>query len=619
MGKRSRERREQRAQHESTARQSFEVEALRRARAFHSQGQLAAAEAVYRELLQRNPNHSEALHLLGVSALQVDRAEDAVKLISHALRLDPRNARAHANLGSALLRLKRWEEALAGYDRALQLDPLFTAVHHNRGNTLQMLARHEEAAQSFERLFESTPNADFSLGNLLHSRGIGCDWTHFGEHVQRLLPAVRAGRRAARPFPFLALSSSAADQLQCARTYVGYVSPASPTPLWRGERYGHDRIRIAYVSADFRDHIVTRLMTPVYERHDTQEFLVVGVALAGSDDSAVTSRAKHALGDFIDVTEMSDADAARRLRELEIDIAVDLTGHTLGGRPGIFAHRPAPVQVNYLGFPGTMGAPWMDYILADEFVIPPASQAHYLEKVVYLPETFQANDERRAAAAVAPPVTRDAVGLPEGALVYCCFNSNYKIGPHMFDIWARLLRSEPRGVLWLLGDRPTVQTRLRDEATRRGVDAERIIFAPRVSYEQHLARLALADLFLDTVPFNAGATASDVLWAGVPILTCSGEALAARMAGSLLRALGVPELVTSSLEEYERIALTLAADPTRLADYKARLTARRPTATVFDSERFCRHLESAYHHMWERSRRGDSPVSFSVGPLLPGA
>jgi protein O-GlcNAc transferase len=588
---------------------------LQRARTLHGAGRLAEAEALYQDLLRQKPDHPEVTHLLGVLALQCGQPTAAVTLISRALELDSGNAQAHANLGSALVTLQRWEEALAHYDQAQKLNPQFVGVHHNRGTALQMLGRHDEAAQSFERLLGAMPDADFVLGNLAHSRAYSCDWRDLEEHTRRLLAGVRAGRRAARAFAFLAVSAVAADQLQCARSYASYVTPRDVASLWKGERYSHERIRIAYVSADFRDHIVSHLMAPIYEFHDATQFQTIGVSIAGSDDSAVIARSKRALGEFVDVTHLPDAEAARKLRELEIDIAVDLSGYTLGARPGIFAHRPAPVQVNYLGYPGTMGVPYMDYILADDFVIPAAQRPFYAEKIAYLPETFQANDERRVHGADTAPPTRAATGLGEASTVLCCFNNSYKINPAMFTVWMRILQATPEAILWLLAAEPAIETRLREEAAKSGVSAERLIFAPRVPYAEHLARLTLADLYLDTLPFNGGASASDALWAALPVVTTVGEAFASRMAGSLLSTLGLSELATNSLEDYERVATELAMDSQRRATYRQRLLVGRGTAPLFDGRRFCRHLELAYGAMWERSQRGEPPATFTVEPL----
>jgi predicted O-linked N-acetylglucosamine transferase (SPINDLY family) len=585
---------------------------LEQARQLHVSGRLAEAQALYEELLHQQPHQAQVLHMLGVLALQSGRAHRALELISEALSLEPGDAQAHANLASALLNLKRPEEALEHYDWALKLAPGFAGVHHNRGNLLQMLGRHAEAARAFEQLLTAMPDADFALGNLVHSRAQACDFSDFQATQQRLAQSVRSGRRAARPFAFLAVSASAAEQLQCARTYAAYVGARGERAPWNGPRYGHDRIRVAYVSADFREHVVAHLMAPIYERHDERCFKIVGIALGAPDESAVVMRSRRALEQLIDVSAMSDEEAARTLREMEIDIAVDLSGYTQGARPGILARRAAPVQVSYLGFPATMGVPWIDYLLADDFVIPPDSRPFYTEQVVYLPDTFQASDERRPQARSTPAPTREQAGLPETGLICCCFNSAFKLNPTLFSIWMRLLSAEAGAVLWLLGSDPGPRERLRAQAARCGVDPGRLVFAPRVSYEEHLARLTLADLFLDTHPFNAGASATDALWSAVPVLTCAGEALASRMAGGLLRAAGLPELITYNLEEYERAALALARDPARLAALKAQLLATRSTSPLFDGERTCRHLEAAYRSMWERSQLREAPASFAV-------
>lgn len=313
---------------------------------------------------------------------------------------------------------------------------------------------------------------------------------------------------------------------------------------------------------------------------------------------------------FVDASRMTDAEVAALMRELEVDIAIDLTGYTQDNRTAIFAARPAPVQVNYLGFPGGMGAGYMDYIIADAFVIPPAARPHYAEQVVHMPHCFQGNDEQREIAAHRPG--REEAGLPESGFVFCAFNNVYKITPPLFDVWMRLLRAVPDSVLWLAVDAPAVRRNLAAEASRRGVEPGRVVFSPRVPYREHLARMGLADLFLDTLPFNAGTTASDALWAGLPVLTCSGEAFAARMAGSLLTAVGLPELITYDLDDYEALALKLATTPALLADIRARLASNRTTSPLFDTEQFCRHLETAYRTMWERQQRGEPPADLWV-------
>jgi predicted O-linked N-acetylglucosamine transferase (SPINDLY family) len=416
----------------------------------------------------------------------------------------------------------------------------------------------------------------------------------------------------------LALSSSANEQLRCARIFAGDETPQMHRPM-SGAPYRHDRIRIAYVSADLREHVVSYLMAGVFEQHDRGRFETFGISLRPEEASPVGRRVKVAFEHFIDVSARSDREIAALLRELEVDIAVDLTGFTDEGRSSVFSHRPAPVQVNYLGYPGTMGASFMDYIIADEFVIARGSREHYAERVVYLPECFQANDDRRL---IGPTPTREQAGLPGSGFVWCCFNSAYKLNPRMFDIWCRLLEAVPGSVLWLVGESEAVRENLWREGQRRGIGRERLVMAVRLPYPLHLGRLGLADLFLDTLPFNAGATASDALWAGVPVLSCVGEAFAARMAGSLLRTIGLPELIARSPEEYEQRALELAREPERLAELKRRLIANRSCSPLFDTRRFCRHLETAYEHMWRSAERGESPASFTVEPIPvpdPGA
>ncbi len=586
----------------------------RQAAAAHAQGLLVEAEQLYRSVLRLQPADFDSHQRLGIIALQSGRPGEGVALLQRAVQLNRAHAPAQLNLANALFQDGRTEEALQHYARALELDPRSAVALNNRGTVLQLLDRHAEAAQAFAQLLAAAPGFDFALGSRSRSLRQCCDWRDFASQRAAILTALQAGGRADRPFSFLSVSDSAPQQQACARIYAAYLGPhPAPAPLWRGERYGHERIRVAYVSADFRDHVMSYFMTPLYERHDTQRFHTVGVSLGADDDSEIARRGKRALAQFVSVAGMSDQQAAMLLRELEIDIAIDLTGFTQGCRPGIFARRAAPVQVSFLGFPATMGVPYIDYLVADAFVIPESHERHYSEKVVRLP-CFQPSDSRRSAAGARPTTTRAAAGLPEAALVLCCFNNSYKLNPRFFGLWARVMLSAPHSVLWLLGEDGVTCGYLSAQAAAHGIAPERLIFAARMPYAEHLARLSLADLFLDTLPFNAGATASDALWAGVPVLTCAGESFAARMAGSLLQTLGLPELITVSEAQYERRALELARDPQQLAALRARLAASARAATLFDSARYCRDLETAYLHMSARAARGEPPASFSVAP-----
>jgi protein O-GlcNAc transferase len=562
--------------------------------------------------LALKPNYAEAHNNRGIVLLDLERPEEALASFEQALALAPDYPEALNHRGAALLSLRRPAQALASFEQALAHQPDYADALNNEGAALLDLNRHEEAVRSYARLVDLAPDSDYALGRLFHSRLRCCDWTQYSGIAERIIGAVAHAQRADVPLSFLAVSSSAAAQLQCARTFAAGVCPATATPLRAGRRARHEKIRVAYLSGDFREHPVSYLLAGLFERHDRKRFETIAISFRREDKSATGQRVKAAFSRFIDVSREGDRELAALMRELEVDIAVDLMGFTYGSRTAILAYRAAPIQVNYLGFPATTGVEYIDYIIADRFVIPQDRQACYTEKVVYLPDSFQANDDRRPVAR--KPPGRKEVGLPQSGFVFCSFNNSYKINPPVFELWARLLRAVEGSVLWLIADNPAVPDNLRREAAHRGLDPARLVFAPRVGYAEYLARLALADLFLDTLPFNAGTTASDALWAGVPVLTCAGEAFASRMAGSLLHAVGLPELVTDNLDDYEALALKLAAASAMLADVRAGLARNRATCPLFDTDRFRRHLESAYLTMWARHQCGAPPANFAVAP-----
>ena len=595
---------------------------LERARSLHADGDLIAAEMVSLQALEADPGNFEANQLLGVISLQKGQPQQAIACLARALENTQaptqRRAQAEANLGTAFMSLGQPAQALEHYDRALTLAPGLAGVQNNRGTVLQRMGRHDEAASAFEQLLALQPDSEFALGNRFHAMRCSADWNDHSERQRQLIDAVVSGAGVDRPFTFLAVTDSAGQQLSCARSFAARYRQAAAAPLWNGECYEHDRIRIAYVSPDFSDHVVCYLLAPLLEQHDAACFETLGVALAPPDGSAICRRARAAAHGFIDVSALTDEHAAALLRQQEVDIAVDLTGYTQGCRPGIFARRPAPVQVNFLGFPGTMGASFMDYIIADAFLVPEASRSSYSECIAALPISFQPNDARRSIRIVLSGSQRQQArretGLPPDALILCNFNNTYKLTPLFFDIWLRLLQRVPASILWLLGGEPAMERRLRQRAAAQGIAPERLVFAGRVSYAEHLRRLSLADLFLDTLPFNAGATASDALWAGVPLLTCAGEAFAARMAGSLLLALDTPELVTFSPMEYEQRATDLLQDPARLGALTSALRARLEDHPLFDGQRYCRALESAFRRMWRSRQNREAATSFAGGP-----
>ena len=576
--------------------------------------EFARARADAEALLALEPQRAAAHCTRGYSLLGLDRPAEALESFDAASRLEPQLIEAIDGRGIALQALGQYGAALAAFEQALQLKPDATDLCYRRAVALRNLERHAESAQAFAQVLSRSPDYDYARGNLLHERLKICDWTDHATLVAEVSAAVAAGRRSCLPGPFFAVCDSARLQLQCARTYVADKRLEGPPPPAAAVRHRHPRIVVAYVSADFRAHPVTQLLAGVLEQHDRRRFETLALSLRPPQDSPIGRRVRDAVGRFLDVSAHGDGALAALLRELEVDIAVDLMGFSGSARPRLFAQRPAPVQVNFLGFPGTLGASCYDYIVGDRIVIPQEARDCYSEQVVYLPECFQPNDRGRAIAARAP--TRSECGLPEQGVVFCCFNSHYKISPLTFDVWMRVLRAVPGSVLWLAAGQERAMRNLQSEAERRDVPAARLIFAPRLPEPaDHLARCRLGDLFLDTQPYGAHATASDALWAGLPVLTCRGDSFAGRVAASLLQALGCPELIAASLAEYESLACELARAPAALAELRAAIARRRLTTPLFDTGRYVRHLEAAYLTMWERHQGGVPAAAFAVPPL----
>jgi predicted O-linked N-acetylglucosamine transferase (SPINDLY family) len=590
------------------------VEALNnRGIALAALGRREEALASYHRALAIRPRYADALSNRCEVLMQLGRLRDALGSCEQALAIQPDHVRALVNRGVLLGRFKRHEAALAALAQALTLAPADMQALSARGFLLRELHRHDEALADFARVAAAAPDMPYIPGALVHAKMQLCDWTDLAAAIGRLTSALRAGKPASEPFPLLAIDLSAAEQLRAAQIFAADRYPPSPRAFRGGGRSSHERIRIGYVSGEFREQATSYLIAELFELHDRKRFEIFAISTGGEDASPIRRRIAQAVDRFLEAGDRSDAELAALVHEHEVDILLNLNGYFGDERTGVFALRPAPLQASYLGYPGTMGTDCIDYILADPFVIPPSEQAAYAEKVVYLPETYQVNDTKREIAADA--VSRAAAGLPRDAFVFCCFNQSYKILPAVFDVWMRLLQQVEGSVLWLRSDNATVQKNLRREAQARGIDARRIIFAPFMKLDQHLARHRLADLFLDTLPLNAHTTASDALWAGLPVVTCAGSTFGGRVAGSLLHAAGLKELVTTSLADYESLALRLAGDRAVLGEIKVRLAHNRSTCPLFDSNRFRRHIEAAYVKMWEMRQRGEEPSSFSVDPL----
>jgi protein O-GlcNAc transferase len=601
----------------------------------------------YEKALALKPDYAEALNNLGDALQCLQRFRQALAIYDRALTIMPDYAEALNGRGNSLYNLKYLDEALESYDKALAIKMNHAEALNNRAIVLQSMGRINEAAMSYaqaiainpdnaevyvnygtlegvvlralepaiehlERAVALEPGLHYAPGFLLHLKMLACDWRNFEDEITSIDVAVRMGKKAIDPFDYLAISSSPADLKSCAITFNQHRYPAtslSPSPHSRVRR---DKIRLGYMSGEFYEQATAYLMAGLYESHNREKFELVAFDNGIDDASATRRRLASAFGKFVGIKDLSDRDAAEKIRAEGIDILVNLNGYFGKHRTGVFAHRAAALQVNYLGFPGTMGSTYMDYIIADHIVLPEEESCHYTEQVVWLPDCYQANDSKRAIAS-APP-TRADCGLPENAFVFCNFNASYKINPTQFASWIRLLKQVDESVLWLLESNAISLQNLRREAMTQGVAPERLLFAPLIPLDKHLARLSLADLSLDTLPCNAHTTASDALWAGVPLLTCRGSAFSGRVAASLLMAVGLPELVTETMKEYEALAVELAHAPARLQALRGKLAQNRTTAPLFNTERFRCHIEAAYIQMWETFCKGEPPRSFSVQP-----
>lgn len=572
-------------------------------------GRFTEALENFDAVLTRKPDSAEAHNNRGATLRRMNRSREALDSFDLALRYRPHHVPTLINRGAALQDLSRFKEAVDCFDEALRRDPQSVEALYNRSDTRRNLKRYDLAIEDLESLLAISPKYDYAPGYLLYAKLSSCDWAGMPELVSKIEADLRKGLRCATPFIMVSASQSSELALVATEIYVADKCPAK-TPLWQSERYQHEKIRLAYLSADFHSHATAYLMAELFETHDSTRFETMAVSFGPSEDGPMRKRLEAAFDRFVDVREMSDFDVAQFLRNAEIDIAIDLKGHTHESRPGILAHRPAPIQINYLGFPGTMAASYIDYLIADHIVTPPGSERFYREKIVRLPGSYQVNDRSRLIAATSGG--RMEHHLPEQGFVFCCFNNSFKILPEIFAIWMRLLASVEGSVLWLLEDSQAAMRNLRAAALKHGISQDRLIFAQRIPLQDHLARHAYADLFLDTLPYNAHTTASDALWAGLPVLTCAGESFASRVAASLLMAVGLPELVTDNLADYEALALKLATEQHTLAALREQLAQNRLTTPLFDTQSFRQHIEAAYVTMWKRYENGLPAEAFDV-------
>jgi predicted O-linked N-acetylglucosamine transferase (SPINDLY family) len=611
-------------------------------------GDFAGALAAYDAALRIDPRAAVIHYDRGNSLVLLHRMEEAIGAYDRCLALDPDSAPAHYNRATALIQLQRWqdaleslnmlvrkypgmadawnnrsgvlhalgrrEEALESLRPVLQLRPSDARASYNAGALLLSLNRFDEAAQALGRAFQLDPNHSDTLGLLVSAALRACDWPVLDKLVPLLITKLQEGRLVAPPLTLLALSDDALLQRRCAernlRRTLADTAVDDNAPVLARKAYDHSRLRIGYLSSDFGDHPVAAQIVNLLERHDRTRFELFGFFTGREDGSERHRRIVKACDHFSYMGATGAREAALQIRAAEIDILVDLNGQTMGWRPAILKHRPAPVIATYLGYAGTMGADFVDYIIGDRQVTPFEMAPAFAEKIVQLPGSFWPTDPEIPAPEA---VSRAELGLPKDAFVFCCFNSNHKIRPVMFDAWMRLLHAVPGSILWIRKGDAAMNDRFRHEARNRGIEPSRLHFAGRMpSFARHLGRQAVADLFLDTWPYNAHATASDALLAGLPVVTLQGQSFVSRVSASLLSNLGLEELIASNMKQYETIALELAQNRDRLAEVRQRLAAARRTAPLFDMTRFARGIEAAYVEMQARARHGEAPAPLRI-------
>jgi predicted O-linked N-acetylglucosamine transferase (SPINDLY family) len=543
------------------------------------------------------PRYAEAYNNLAIVLTELKLFEKALQNCDKSIELKPDFEDAYLNRGVVLQGLKRLNESVLSYEQAIKLRRDYAEAIVNRGYILRELKRFDEALLSFFQVLELKPYYDYLFGDFLHAKMHICDWHEFESNIIKLKQRISEGNKSSSSFCVLTFADSLSIQRKASEIWINDKHPFDKSlgSIFKSSR--KEKIKIGYYSADFREHPVSYLTAEFFELHSKNNFELIAFYSESPDSSNMHKRVSSAFDKFIDIRFISDQDVAQLSRDIGIDIAVDLTGMTANERAGIFSYRAAPIQLSYIGYLGTMGAEYYDYLIADKTIIPADSQDYYSEKIIYLP-SYQVNDSKRVISE--KNFTRAELNLPEVGFVFCCFNNTYKITPHTFDGWMRILAAVPHSVLFLYADNKWAEENLKMEAQKRGVSQIRLVFGARIDRSDYLARYRVADLFLDTLPYNAGTTASDALWAGLPVLTCMGKTFCSRVAASLLSAIELPELITTTQVQYEAAAVELATNPTKLKAIKDKLERNRLTTALFDTSSFTKNIEDAYTQIYER-------------------
>jgi len=554
----------------------------------------------YDKAIALKPDYSKAWFNKGYAYFFIKRYDEALSHYDKAIALKPDYAEAFFNKGVIFFHQLRYDEALSQYDKAIALKSDYAEAFFNKAHIFLLSKRFSEAIATYLKAIQIDPNIDFLLGYFIHAKLILFVWNNIENDINNLIFKVKENKKVVRPLPFLYLNDSSELAFK-----VSKISNNSGFLKITSEPFSFNKLKkkisIGYFSGDFRDHAVYHLVAELFELHDRNSFEIIAFSFNKTrnafKEKFITDRLKNSFDQFIDVEDLSDKEVASLSRKIGIDIAVDLQGHTSGARPGIFSYRAAPIQVNYLGYPGTTGSQHMDYIIADNIVIPKNNKNFFSEKIVYLPNSYQVNDSKKKISE--KKFTRSEIGLPKTGFIFCCFNQNVKITPAIFNLWMNILKKVDGSILWLLEEDAVANNNLKKEAINKGVSSDRIIFSKRIDIKEHLSRISIADLFLDTFPYNAHTTASDSLWAGVPILTYQGQSFQSRVAASLLNAIDVKELIVNSLTEYESLAVELALNALKLKAIKEKIQKNRLTKPLFNTFLYAGHLEKAYKRMYE--------------------
>jgi predicted O-linked N-acetylglucosamine transferase (SPINDLY family) len=572
-------------------------------------GQFKEALYFLDKALSISPDSIEALNNKGKALAELRKFQESEVCIEKALKLNSNYFEIYFNRCALMYKMNRYSEALYSIDRAIHLNPNKVDFYYAKADLLHDIGRYTDAIQAYELAFTKAPPQDYFMGTYLHCRLRLCNWDKFFDLTSNIEAEVALGNKASYPFSTQSYVDNPLTHLQSAQIYTKSDFPLLKEYESSTSKRNDTKIRIGYFSADFKEHPVAHLIVELFELHDKDKFFVVGFSLNSAPDSSIRSRISNAMDMFIDIQNQSDEEVSLLARDLGIDIAIDLNGHTSGGRIGIFSRRAAPVQICYLGYLGSMGSTYFDYLLADQTIVPQDLQHYYSEKIIYL-NSYQINDSKRPTPQAL--FTKSDLGLPNQGFIYCCFNNNYKFNPIVFNSWMNILSSSTDSVLFLYSESEWVSNNLIKEAIARGVSPHRLIFAPRVGRLEYFARYLCCDLFLDTFPYNAGTTASDALWSGLPVLTYLGQSFPSRMAGSLLNAIEMPELIAHSIKEYESKAIDLATHPEKLEALKSKLLQNKSRTALFDSKAFTTNLECAFEKVMVRHWSGLPPDHIDV-------